>query len=254
MIPTQYARIFAASAVCLALCAVGTCADEPNHVNIDGIFDPIAFTANNQSTLPNYKLTRNKLANPSFEQGLNGWSSLSFSPIPRQQWDRDFLFIDQSTRVHGSQSLRVLAWNGPGVMLKALMSQTQPGQTYTLSFYAKSEVNGPSDYDADSKRHLGKVASQPRGLADPRLAALLTQLYCTQPGCHAADWANVVWEPPFRPGGRKRARDVLFLAGWLDDGTSRKPGPVRVEGSRDRDVVAEGVREGAEKGPGLHGQ
>lgn len=142
MIPTQYARILAASAICLSLCVPGICADAPNHVNIDGIFDPIAFTANNQSTLPNYKLTRNKLANPSFEQGLNGWSSLSFSPIPRQQWDRDFLFVDQSTRVHGRQSLRVLAWNGPGVMLKALMSQTQPGQTYTLSFYAKSEVNG----------------------------------------------------------------------------------------------------------------
>ena len=96
--------------------------------------------------------TRNLLVNPSFERGLFGlYRSVDVGVgfFPRR-WDLPVWTADESEHVHGSRSLRILAWekNGSdhrnldttgGIALHPIAADPGP---HVLSFYAKGDRPG----------------------------------------------------------------------------------------------------------------
>ena len=96
--------------------------------------------------------TRNLLVNPSFERGLLGlYRSVDIGTgyFP-ERWDLPVWIADDSERVHGARSLRILAWEKNGTDHRNLDTTggialhpvaADPGR-HVLSFYAKSDKPG----------------------------------------------------------------------------------------------------------------
>ena len=96
--------------------------------------------------------TRNMLVNPSFERGLLGlYRSVDVGTgyFP-EKWDLPVWIADESEHVHGSRSLRILAWEKNGADQRNLNTTggialhpvaADPGR-HVLSFYAKSDKPG----------------------------------------------------------------------------------------------------------------
>lgn len=99
--------------------------------------------APNRFRMPDFTKCRNLLQNPSFEDGVRFWTltdhckPLDTLPIP----EHGFL-IDESTAVHGRRSYRHTIFNTSTCMPATLAYPTIPGQRYTFSFYAKTDVEG----------------------------------------------------------------------------------------------------------------
>ena len=136
-------------------------------------YDPENFAGLNKTTIPNNHLSRNKLQNPSFEQGTLMWSTMGVgnTRTVELEHDRDWFSIDRETAYHGKQSARLQVWDNrknnylnkydqwqqelvndlakkglePTIHNPYVISfhaLIKPNTNYTLSFYAKAEYPG----------------------------------------------------------------------------------------------------------------
>lgn len=117
--------------------------------------DALEFEKYNLAELPNYRISRNMVQNPSFEEGFHGWQSRQWSTtISDTNHAREALIIDPTTAYHGSKSVRFRFRKGndpnptrPYQQISAIAPYTMqfvPGKKYTISFYARSTEPGVS--------------------------------------------------------------------------------------------------------------
>lgn len=115
--------------------------------------DPLEFERYNLAELPNYRISRNMVQNPSFEEGFHGWQSRQWSTtIADTNHAREALVIDGTSAYHGSKSVRFRFKKGtdpnparPYQQISAIAPYTMqltPGKKYTISFYAKAAEAG----------------------------------------------------------------------------------------------------------------
>ncbi len=92
--------------------------------------------------VPDYRLSKNLVQNPGFEDGLDYWSFNSLGAMKEDRFGRDFT-IDELAAWEGRRSLRIQGSKGQmPAMPTTFAIPTKPGTDYTLSFYAKADKVG----------------------------------------------------------------------------------------------------------------
>ncbi|WPJ97239.1 sugar-binding protein [Coraliomargarita algicola] len=109
----------------------------------DDTFANINFWKNDRLHIPDFEASRNRLPNPSFESGLRYFN---LYPIWGTWPGRDLPLytLDSTQGLFGNQSLKVSAWKDyerPNY-LSTFTLPTEPGKSYTFSFYAKALAPG----------------------------------------------------------------------------------------------------------------
>lgn len=90
--------------------------------------------------LPQYKLCRNLIQNPSFEAGLRYYGYKSFGVI--SPFENSHVYnIDNQHAAFGKNSLRIRALKDPNTLQLATFAvPVEPGKKYIFSFYAKGSL------------------------------------------------------------------------------------------------------------------
>lgn len=115
----------------------------------DNEFDQLNFEKHNIAELPNYKVSKNLIQNPSFEEGLHGWFASRSPQVSDPDHLKQAIIVDPTTAYDGKCSLRFqhrVKQDGSGSSFIGMYSpyafQFKPNTKYTLSFYGKSEQDG----------------------------------------------------------------------------------------------------------------
>ena len=163
----------------LSLFLISACS-QPSHKVVNSklteppqAYDPENFAGLNKTTIPNNSLSKNKLHNPSFEQGTLMWDTLGVgnSKVIDLEHDKNWFAIDDSEAFDGQHSARLQVWdyrdqnhlikfdqwqqdlieglakNGQEPMIHnpyiaSYHTLIKPNTPHTLSFYAKAEYPG----------------------------------------------------------------------------------------------------------------
>lgn len=100
------------------------------------------FYAIEKLHVPQYRLSRNLIQNPSFEEGFQYWN---FGNLGKDAGNRfpDNYVIDDTQSRSGHKSLKIFGEKGESpAMLSSFAIPTEAGKDYTFSFYAKAEHPG----------------------------------------------------------------------------------------------------------------
>lgn len=102
----------------------------------------VDFWASDRLRMPPWNACRNLVQNPGFDQGLDSWQWDSYGSMTQNRLG-DYFLVDVTQAHQGSSSLKILGESGQSpAALSTFAIPCEPGQSYTLSFYAKADRDG----------------------------------------------------------------------------------------------------------------
>ncbi|MBN1676572.1 MAG: carbohydrate binding domain-containing protein [Kiritimatiellae bacterium] len=105
----------------------------------DNAWAGIDFPKRDGFRVPNYRLCRNLVQNPSFEAGFHYWAPGQVGGTFRPDFD-DFAAIDDTAAFKGTRSLRMRIRKGETPPMPSQFTiPVEKGKTYSFSFYAKAD-------------------------------------------------------------------------------------------------------------------
>jgi hypothetical protein len=100
----------------------------------------VDFWAAEKIRMPQYKLSRNLVQNPSFEQGFQYWNFGNLGSVKTSRYPDNYLIEKSAQCYSGNKCLKILAEKGESPALLATFAiPVEAGKTYTLSFHAKGD-------------------------------------------------------------------------------------------------------------------